>query len=46
VIVGRLEALGRDGGVEGSAALPVWFEPELERVRSAAAEAIAFGTSP
>jgi hypothetical protein len=46
VVVGRLEAPGRDGRVEGSAALLARFEPELERVRSAAAETIASGTPP
>jgi hypothetical protein len=46
VVVGRLEALRRDGRVEGSAALLVRLEPELERVRSAGAEAIASGTPP
>jgi HPt (histidine-containing phosphotransfer) domain-containing protein len=43
-LVGRLEALGREGQLEGAAALLAELEPELERVRSAAAEAIASGT--
>jgi two-component system, sensor histidine kinase and response regulator len=42
-LVGRLEALGREGQLEGAAALLAGLEPELERVRSAAAEAIASG---
>jgi two-component system, sensor histidine kinase and response regulator len=42
-LVGRLEALGREGRLEGAAALLAQLEPELERVRSAAAEAIAAG---
>ena len=46
MVVGQVEALGRDVRVEGSAALLAWFEPEPERVRSAAAEKIASGTSP
>ena len=43
-LVGRLEALGREGRLEGAAALLARLEPELERVRGAAAEAIASGT--
>ena len=46
LVVGRLEALVRDGRVESSAALLARFEPELERVRAAAAETIASGTPP
>jgi len=42
-LVGQLEALGREGRLEGAAPLLARFEPELERVRSAA-EAIASGT--
>jgi CheY-like chemotaxis protein/HPt (histidine-containing phosphotransfer) domain-containing protein len=42
-LVGRLEALGREGRLEGAAALLARLEPELERVRGAAAEAIAAG---
>jgi len=45
-VVARLEAMERDGRVEGSAALLARLEPELERVRSAAAEVIASGTPP
>jgi two-component system sensor histidine kinase/response regulator len=41
-LVGQLEALGREGRLEGAAALLSRLEPELERVRSAA-EAIASG---
>ena len=40
-LVGRLEALGREGRLEGAAALLARFEPELERVRGAAVEAKA-----
>jgi CheY-like chemotaxis protein len=43
-LVGRLEALGREGRLEGAAALLARLEPEVERVRGAAAEAIAAGT--
>jgi HPt (histidine-containing phosphotransfer) domain-containing protein len=43
-LAGRLEALGREGRLEGAAALLARLEPELERVRGAAAEAIAAGT--
>jgi CheY-like chemotaxis protein/HPt (histidine-containing phosphotransfer) domain-containing protein len=43
-LVGRLEALGREGQLEGAAALLARLEPELERVRDAATEAIAVGT--
>jgi signal transduction histidine kinase/DNA-binding response OmpR family regulator/HPt (histidine-containing phosphotransfer) domain-containing protein len=43
-LVGRLEALGREGQLEGAAALLARLEPELERVRDAATEAIAAGT--
>jgi hypothetical protein len=43
-LVGRLEALRRDGQLEGAAALLTRLEPELERVRGAAAKAIASGT--
>jgi CheY-like chemotaxis protein len=39
--VGRLEALGREGQLEGAATLLARLEPELERVRGAAVEAIA-----
>jgi CheY-like chemotaxis protein/HPt (histidine-containing phosphotransfer) domain-containing protein len=42
--VGRLEALGREGQLEGAAAFLARLEPELERVRDAATEAIAVGT--
>ncbi len=40
-LLGRLERLGREGRVEGSAPLLALLEAELERVRSAAAESIA-----
>jgi CheY-like chemotaxis protein/HPt (histidine-containing phosphotransfer) domain-containing protein len=40
-LVGRLEGLGREGRLEGAAALLARFEPELERVRDAAAEVMA-----
>jgi hypothetical protein len=40
-LLGRLEALGREGRVEGAAALLALLEPELDRVRVAAAESIA-----
>jgi two-component system sensor histidine kinase/response regulator len=43
-LVGPLEALGREGRLEGAAALLARLEPELERVRGAAVEAIAAGT--
>jgi CheY-like chemotaxis protein len=43
-LVGPLEALGREGRLEGAAALLARFEPELERVRGAAGEAIAART--
>ena len=43
-LVGPLEALGREGRLEGAAALLARLEPELERVRGAAVEAIASGT--
>jgi HPt (histidine-containing phosphotransfer) domain-containing protein len=43
-LVRPLEALGRDGRLEGAATLLAQLEPELERVRAAAAEAIAPGT--
>jgi HPt (histidine-containing phosphotransfer) domain-containing protein len=43
-LVGPLEALGREGRLEGAAALLALLEPELERVRGAAVEAIASGT--
>jgi hypothetical protein len=39
--VGPLEALGREGQLDGAAALLVRLEPELERVRGAAVEAMA-----
>ena len=38
--VGPLEELGREGRLEGAAALLVRLEPELKRVRDAAAEAM------
>jgi two-component system sensor histidine kinase/response regulator len=44
-LVGRLEALGRESRLEGAAALLDRLEPELERVRGAATEAIA-GRTP
>jgi hypothetical protein len=37
-------ALGREGRLAGYAALLARLEPELDRVRGAAAEAIASGT--
>jgi signal transduction histidine kinase/CheY-like chemotaxis protein/HPt (histidine-containing phosphotransfer) domain-containing protein len=40
-LVGRLEALGREGRIEGAAALLARLEPELERVRGAAVEVMA-----
>lgn len=43
-LVAPLEALGRAGGLEGAAAMLARLEPELERVRGAAAKAIASGT--
>jgi HPt (histidine-containing phosphotransfer) domain-containing protein len=43
-LVGRLEALGREGRLDGAAALLARFEPELARVQGAAAAAIASGT--
>jgi len=43
-LVGQLEALGREGPLEGAAPLLARLEPELERVRGAAAAAIASGT--
>ena len=43
---GELHLQGRDGRVEGSAALLARFELELKPVRSAAAEAIVSGTPP
>jgi signal transduction histidine kinase/CheY-like chemotaxis protein/HPt (histidine-containing phosphotransfer) domain-containing protein len=42
--VAPLEALGREGRLEGAATLLARFEPELERVRRAATDAIAAGT--
>ena len=39
-----LEALGRQGRLDGAGALLASFEPELERVRGAAAEALASTT--
>jgi CheY-like chemotaxis protein len=44
-LVGRLEALGREGQLEGAAALLARLEPEIERVRGAAVEAMAAGTA-
>ena len=43
-LAGPLEALGREGRLEGAAALLARFEPEPERVRGAAVETIAAGT--
>ena len=43
-LVGQLEALGREDRLEGAAGLLARFEPELERVRGAAVEALAAGT--
>jgi HPt (histidine-containing phosphotransfer) domain-containing protein len=43
-LVALLEALGREGRLEGAAALLARLEPELERVRGAAVGAIASGT--
>jgi len=40
-LVGRLEALGREGQLDGAAVLLARFAPELERVRGAAVEAMA-----
>jgi HPt (histidine-containing phosphotransfer) domain-containing protein len=40
-LAGPLEALGREGRLEGAAALLARLEPELERVRGAAVETIA-----
>ena len=40
-LVGSLEALGRDGRLEGAVALLAGLEPELERVRGAAAKVMA-----
>ena len=40
-LVGRLEALGREGRLAGAADLLTQLEPELERVQGAAAEAMA-----
>ena len=40
-LVGRLEALGREGRIEGAAALLARLEPEMERVRGAAVEVMA-----
>jgi HPt (histidine-containing phosphotransfer) domain-containing protein len=40
-LAGPLEALGREGRLEGAAALLARLEPEMERVRGAAAEAMA-----
>jgi len=36
-VVGPLEALGREGRLDGAAALLARLEPELARVRAAAA---------
>jgi HPt (histidine-containing phosphotransfer) domain-containing protein len=44
-LVGPLEALGREGRLEGAAALLARLEPEIERVQAAAVEAIAAGTA-
>jgi HPt (histidine-containing phosphotransfer) domain-containing protein len=43
-LVGQLEALGRQGRLEDTVALLARLEPELERVRGAAAGVIASGT--
>jgi CheY-like chemotaxis protein/HPt (histidine-containing phosphotransfer) domain-containing protein len=43
-LVERLEALGSERRLEGATALLARLEPELERVRGAAAKAIASGT--
>jgi signal transduction histidine kinase/CheY-like chemotaxis protein/HPt (histidine-containing phosphotransfer) domain-containing protein len=43
-LVALLEALGREGRLDGAAALLARLEPELERVRGAAVGAIASGT--
>src|SRR6185503_12115095 len=43
-LVGQLEALGRDGRIEGAAALLARLESELSRVCADAAKAIAAGT--
>lgn len=40
-LVGPLEALGRERRIEGAAGLLARFEPELQRVRSAAVAAMA-----
>jgi CheY-like chemotaxis protein/signal transduction histidine kinase/HPt (histidine-containing phosphotransfer) domain-containing protein len=40
-LVGRLEGLGREGQLEGGAAILARLEPELERVRGAAVEAMS-----
>jgi hypothetical protein len=40
-LLGRLETLGREGRVEGAAALLALLEPEMERVRATAAQMIA-----
>jgi CheY-like chemotaxis protein len=40
-LVGRLEARGREGGLEGAAGLLALLEPEMERVRRAAVQAMA-----
>ena len=45
-LVGPLEALGREGRLEGAAALLARLEPEMERVRGAAAEAMAVQPGP
>ncbi len=43
-LLGRLEALGREGRVEGAVALLALLEPEMERVRATAAEMIDSAT--
>ena len=43
--VAPLEALGREGRLDGAAALLARLEPELDRVRGAAVAAIAAGKS-
>jgi len=40
-LVRRFEAMGRDGGLDGAAALLARFESEMEGARAAAAEAVA-----
>jgi len=40
---GRADGLGREGRLDGAAALLARLEPELDRVRGAATEAIAAG---